>query len=196
VSDSTERARSVPPHGGHKAAHLVGKYIVCEVAQEAYGLALRDVCEIDSVTLITRLPGSPEFVCGVIDLRGRIVPVIELRARFGLPRAPASERAVVIVAQGRVDGRELTVGFRVDRVLEVALLEAASIELPPEITGRGTAMGGLVGVGRLSNRIVFLLDIARLLTAAVRPATSTPLAVTGLPAHDSQPSSTTPWSRT
>lgn len=169
-------------------AHLAGKYMMFEVAQEAYGLPILDVREIDGVMPITRLPGSPEFVRGVIDLRGSVIPVIDLRARFGMPATVASEQTVVIVVQGRVEARAVRVGLLVDRVLEVVSLEASHVEPPPDLANCSAMADFLVGVGKLSSRVVFLLDVNRILAAAHRPMLDEPLASVERPPRAPQPS--------
>ena len=163
-------------------AHLAGKYMMFEVAQEAYGLPILDVREIDGVMPINRLPGSPPYVRGVIDLRGRVIPVIDLQVRFGMSATVACDQAVVMVVQGQVAERAVTVGLLVDRVLEVVALDASAIEPPPDLTGSSAMADFLVGVGKLPRRIVFLLDVARILTAVEVPSFRTPQAAEA-PAH-------------
>ena len=165
MSDSTDLERAVSRTVEDPTARLAGKYLMFEVAQETYGLHILDVREIDSVMPITRLPGGPPYVRGVIDLRGRVTPVIDLRARLGMSATVASDQTMVIVVQGRAAGRAGTVGLLVDRVLEVVALEASGIELPPDLTGSSAMADLLVGVAKLPSRLVFLLDVASLLNA-------------------------------
>jgi len=176
MSDPTELERAVSSSVELGMAHLAGKYMMFEVAQEAYGLPILDVREIDGLMPITRLPGSPELVRGVIDLRGSVIPVIDLGLRLGMPATVASEQTVVIVVQGRVEARAVTVGLLVDRVLEVVSLEASHIEPPPDLASSSTMADFLVGVGKLASRVVLLLDVTRILAGADRPMLDEPLA--------------------
>ncbi len=169
MSDPTDLERAVSQAAEAPMARLAGKYMMFEVGQEVYGLPILDVREIDGLMPITRLPGSPPFIRGVIDLRGRVIPVIDLRARFGMSAAVATDQTVVIVVQGRVAGRAVTVGLLVDRVLEVVALDASAIEPPPDLTGSSAMADFLVGVGKLPSRVAFLLDAASVLDGAGTP---------------------------
>jgi purine-binding chemotaxis protein CheW len=151
---------------GASCAALAGKYMTFQLAQEVYGLEILSVRELIGLMEITRMPRVPEFIRGVINLRGRVIPVIDLRLKFGMPATAATEQTVIIVVQCQMAGRPLTMGVLVDLVLEVLSIEGAQIEPPPDL-GAASVEGQFIrGVGKAGDRVVFLLDIARVLTGA------------------------------
>ena len=145
---------------------LAGKYMTFQLAREVYGLEILTVREIIGLMEITRVPRTPAFLRGVINLRGRVIPVVDLRLKFGMEATAATEQTVVIVVQCRVADRTLTMGVLVDLVLEVLSIEAGQIEPPPDL-GAASIEGQFIrGVGKAGERVVFLLDIARVLSGA------------------------------
>lgn len=147
-------------------AALAGKYMTFQLAGEDYGLEILTVREIIGLLDITRIPRAPDFIRGVINLRGKVIPVVDLRVKFGMDATEATEQTVVIVLQVAVDGRALTMGVLVDRVLEVLTIGASAIEPPPDL-GRASIDGDFIlGVGKTAHRVVFLLDIARVLSGS------------------------------
>jgi purine-binding chemotaxis protein CheW len=154
------------------AGTLAGKYMTFELAEESYGLEILKVREIIGLMAITRLPKAPAFLRGVINLRGRVIPVIDLRLKFGMDATAATEQTVIIVVQCQVGGRALTMGVLVDLVLEVLTIEGSQIEPPPDL-GQATIDGDFIrGVGKTADRVIFLLDIARILSGADAAALS------------------------
>jgi purine-binding chemotaxis protein CheW len=137
-----------------------------QLAQEVYGLPILSVREIIGLMDITRLPRAPEFIRGVINLRGKIVPVVDLRLKFGMPATAATEQSVIIVVQCQVGGRPLTMGVLVDLVLEVLTIDGAQIEPPPDLGGAAVDTRFILGVGKAGQHVVFLLDIAHVLESA------------------------------
>jgi len=128
------------------------------VGGEEFGLDILRVQEIIRVQQFTRVPNSPDFVDGVINLRGKVIPVIALRKRFGLEdRANDKETRVVVV---EVNGNIL--GFIVDSVSEVLRIPSDTIEPPPRL-GR-IEREYVSGVGKLENRLLILLDLDRLMS--------------------------------
>ena len=149
---------------GAPGASLAGKYMTFQLAQEVYGLEILSVRELIGLMEITRMPRVPEFIRGVINLRGRVIPVIDLRLKFGMEATAATEQTVVIVVQCHMGGRNLTMGVLVDLVLEVLSIEGAQIEPPPDL-GAASIEGQFIrGVGKVGERVVFLLDIAKVLS--------------------------------
>jgi purine-binding chemotaxis protein CheW len=146
---------------------LAGKYMTFQLAGENYGVGILTVREIIGLLEITRVPRAPSFVRGVINLRGRVIPVIDLRLKFGMSACETTDQTVIIVVQCQVEGRPLTMGILVDRVLEVLNVAADQIEPPPDLGdgGGGEAEAFLLGVGKAGQRVVFLLDIAKVLSA-------------------------------
>jgi purine-binding chemotaxis protein CheW len=137
-----------------------------QLAQEVYGLEILAVREIIGLMEITRVPRTPGFIRGVINLRGRVIPVIDLRLKFGMEATAPTEQTVIIVVQCPGAGRMITMGVLVDLVLEVLALAASQIEPAPDL-GQATIDGDFLrGVGKANDRVIFLLDIARVLTGA------------------------------
>src|SRR5512141_2007123 len=107
---------------------LAGKYMTFQLAREEYGLEILKVREIIGLLEITRGPRTREFVRGAINLRGKVIPVVDLRLKFGLPRCEATDQTVSSVVPCQVGGRPLTMGLLVDQVLEVLSVDAANVE--------------------------------------------------------------------
>jgi len=144
--------------------HLAGKYMTFKLADETYGIEILEVREIIRLMQITRVPRAREFVRGVINLRGKVIPVVVLRLKFGMARAEATDQAVIIVLQCDAGGRQLTMGVLVDQVLEVLSMESSQIEPPPEFGAAAVDAEFILGVGKVDQRVVFLLDIGRVLS--------------------------------
>jgi len=151
--------------GGAGALHaLGGKYMTFQLAREVYGLEILAVREIIGLMEITRVPRTPDFLRGVINLRGRVIPVVDLRIKFGMAAVEATDQTVIIVVQCQVEGRALTMGLLVDQVLEVASIDAAQLEPPPDL-GAATIEGQFIrAVGKTAHGVAFLLDTARILS--------------------------------
>ncbi|MDK2816830.1 MAG: purine-binding chemotaxis protein CheW [Moorella sp. (in: firmicutes)] len=132
--------------------------VVFQLASETYGVDINHVQEIIRMQSITQIPRTPAFIEGVINLRGRIIPVIDLHKRFDLPRADITNNTrIMVVELGRV-----TVGMIVDSVSEVLRLPATSIEPPPPMIS-GIDVAYLKGVGKWNERLIILLDLERVL---------------------------------
>lgn len=136
------------------------------LAGEAYALPILKVREIQAQATLTRIPKAPAYMPGVINLRGAIVPILELRQRFSLGEAPEDTRPVIVIVE--VQGR--TLGIRVDSVSDVLDLDAAAIRPAPEL-GTQSALGrefiaGLASLpgGSGTDTMLILLDLDRLLT--------------------------------
>jgi len=132
--------------------------VVFELAGETYGVEIATVHEIIRMQDITDIPRTPEFVEGVINLRGRIIPVIDLRKRFGLGVAEQTQSSRIIVVE--VGG--VTVGMIVDSVSEVLRLATNNIEPPPAVIS-GVDAAYLRGVGKLDEQLIILLDLKKVL---------------------------------
>jgi purine-binding chemotaxis protein CheW len=144
---------------------LAGKYMTFQLAREVYGLEILKVREIIGLMEITRVPRTREFVRGVINLRGKVIPVVDLRLKFAMERTEATDQTVIIVVQCAVDGRPLTMGLLVDQVLEVLTIDPSEIEPTPSLAHAHLDDEFILGVGKQEKRIVFLLDIARILSS-------------------------------
>lgn len=145
---------------------LAGKYMTFKLASENYGLEILRVREIIGLLYITRIPRTPEFVQGVINLRGRVIPVIDLRQMFGMPKTDPTDQTVIIVVQYECAGRSITAGILVDEVVEVLDVKADRIEPTPSFGTSDINTEFIRGIGKADTRILFLLDIARVLTSS------------------------------
>lgn len=122
---------------------------------EDYGIAISNVTEIIGVQKITNVPDMPEFIKGVINLRGRVIPVMDVRLRFGMPYRDYDERNCIIV----VEVNEQSTGLVVDRVKEVVEIPVDQIEAAPKHSANG---GHIRGMGKIGHEVKILLDIESL----------------------------------
>jgi purine-binding chemotaxis protein CheW len=133
--------------------------VVFQLGDETYGIEISAVHEIIRMQSITKVPRTPEFVEGVINLRGRIVPVIDLHKRFNLPLEEETAHSRIIV----VEVKGVTVGMIVDSVSEVLRLPQANIDPPPPAIAGGIETEYLRGVGKWEERLIILLDLDKVL---------------------------------
>lgn len=150
--------------GNATMAALAGKYMTFRLDREVYGLPILKVRELIGMQEITRVPGAPSFSRGVINLRGKVVPVIDLRVKFGLPGEAPTRNVVIVVLQLAGPSGALRMGVLVDEVLEVREIGASQIEPPPSFGARGSEADFILGVGKAERSVVFLLDVDRVLT--------------------------------
>ena len=147
------------------APQLAGKYMTFKLSSEEYGLEVLKVRDVIGLMDITRVPKTRDFIRGVINLRGRIIPVVDLRLKFGMKETQLSDQTVIIVVQFDTGERELTMGILVDEVLEVMDIAAEKIEPPPDFGVGGIDTEFILGTGKHGKRVIFLLDIGRVLKA-------------------------------
>jgi purine-binding chemotaxis protein CheW len=140
------------------AADHAGKYLTVGLADEAYGIAVLKVREIIRMLKITPVPQMPAFVKGVINLRGRVIPVIDLRVKFGLEAAFTDRTCIVVVQVRPAAGQTVQMGLIVDCVEEVVTLTAAEIEPTPEF-GTQVDTSYLLGLAKIKGQVKTLLDI-------------------------------------
>jgi purine-binding chemotaxis protein CheW len=129
------------------------------IGEEEYGVDILLVQEIIRMMEITKVPNAPDFVDGVVNLRGRIIPVIDLRTKLGMPRKEHDKNTRIIVVE--VAGK--TVGFIVDAVTEVLRIPASITEPPPEIVA-GVNAEFIKAVGKLDDRLLILIDLEKILS--------------------------------
>jgi len=145
-------------HNSKQTSNELLQVVSFHIDQEEFGLDILRVQEIIRVQRLTRVPNSPDFVDGVINLRGKVIPIVGLRRRFGLPELAHDNQTRIVVVE--VNGTVL--GLIVDSVSEVLRIPADTIEPPPRL---GKAEREYVrGVGKLDNRLLILLDVDRLLS--------------------------------
>ena len=140
-----------------------GKYLTFTLAEEEYGIGILKIKEIIGMLPITSVPQTPEFVKGVINLRGKVIPVIDLRLRFGMGKIDYTERTCIIVVE--IEGQEGTVliGIVVDSVSEVLNIKSDDIEDTPTF---GTKLNTdyILGMAKMEGGVKILLDIDRVLS--------------------------------
>ncbi len=134
------------------------KYLTFQIGEEEYGVGISFVTEINGVQPITELPDVADFIKGVINLRGNIVPVIDVRTRFGMPEREYDDRTCII----RVHYNDISVGLIVDQVAEVLNIKEDHIQAPPRVTSGGGNQF-IQGLGRVDESVKILLDIDKLL---------------------------------
>lgn len=139
------------------------KYLTFRLSGEEYGMEILKVREIIRMTEITRVPGTPEFIKGLINLRGRVIPVITLRTRLGMPPIEPTERTCIVIAQISHEGKIITMGLIIDEICEVADLLTAEIEPPPEF-GSTVHVDYLLGIGKSGERVIILLNAEKVLS--------------------------------
>jgi purine-binding chemotaxis protein CheW len=142
-----------------------GKYLTFALAQEEYGLEILKVREIIGYIEVTSVPQTPSYVKGVINLRGQVIPVIDLRTRFGMATSPITDRTCIIVVETHQTGRQLSTGIVVDHVQEVLDIAAESIEEAPQF-GNSVDTSFIMGMAKVDSTVKILLDIDAVLAAA------------------------------
>lgn len=142
------------------------QYLTFLLAGQEYGIEILRVQEIKGWDKPTRIPHSPEHVLGVINLRGSVVPIVDLRMRFGVEQAPFGPTTVVIVVRVHAERGELTVGIVVDAVCEVCNVTAEDLRPPPEVGG-AIDSDLIKGLAMTRERMLILLSVDRLITASL-----------------------------
>lgn len=146
------------------------------IGQEVFAVPVASVLEILDMRPIFRLPDAPPYLVGLVDVRGRGVPAIDLRIKLGLPAAAATENTRILVLQVGVGQRELTLGLIADRVFEVAAIDAGAIETTPDIGAKWNSEY-IRGIARRGDGFVVIFDLARLFsTAEIASLEATPRA--------------------
>lgn len=147
------------------ASELAGKYLTFELGGEVYGLEILKVQEIIGMMAVTRVPKTPEFVRGVINLRGQVIPVVDLRLKFGLESKEDTEKTCIIVVQVASAESEVTMGISVDEVSEVMDIEVEQIENTPSF-GSNVDTDFILGMGKVAEKVVMMLDVDKVLSGA------------------------------
>ncbi|HYR27858.1 MAG TPA: chemotaxis protein CheW [Thermoanaerobaculia bacterium] len=146
------------------------QYLTFAVSGDEYGVAILRVKEIIAFESVTRVPRTPAFIRGVINLRGSVVPVIDVARKFGYGETVPSRSTCTVIVEAEIDGKPLILGLLVDAVSEVVELLPDDIQEPPRF-GTQIDVEFLVGMGRAGNRFVLLLDIDKVLAASEVAAT-------------------------
>ncbi|TVR15149.1 MAG: purine-binding chemotaxis protein CheW [Planctomycetota bacterium] len=148
------------------------KYLSFEVGEEHYGIAILGVQEIIGMMRVTRVPKLGDAWRGVINLRGKVIPIVDLRRAFDLPHGDDSERTCIVVVQVACEEEAITMGLVVDAVREVVDIPEDAIEPPPRFAS-SIATDFLTGMAKLGDRVVALLDIDRLVAGSQLQAAAT-----------------------
>lgn len=151
------------------------QYLTFSLAGEEYAVAVLDVREILEHAPLTRVPGTPTFVRGVLNLRGSVVPVLDLATKFGLGERPITRRTCIVIVQLSSDRDAPTLGVLADSVSQVVELRPDQIEPAPSF-GTGARVEHLTGLARLDGKFALVLDVSRVLSAPEARAVLSPAA--------------------
>lgn len=159
----------VPNH--QRTVDGADQYVTLGIGPEMFAVEVRRVREILDMRPIVRIPDSPPFLVGLIDVRGESVPVIDLRIRLGLPAVPSTEQSRILVLDAAITGRPAGIGMLVDRVFEVTELDERRVEPPPDFAGGGRSPF-IVGIGRRNGAFVMIFGLDAVLSGdgAVPPS--------------------------
>ena len=143
---------------------LAGKYLTFRLGKEEYGLEILTVREIIGMMDVTSVPRTPDFIRGVINLRGKVIPVIEIRRKFGLEGVEDTDMTCIIVVQVNRDETQVTMGIIVDEVSEVLDVSADQLEPSPEF-GTSINTDFILAMGRMDEKLIMLLDVDQVLSS-------------------------------
>lgn len=147
----------------HSAAGLAGKYLTFQLGHEVYGLEILKVREIIGLMDVTPVPRTPNHIRGVINLRGKIIPVVDLRLKFGMLQAADTDRTCIIVIDLTNDDVTSQIGVLVDTVSEVLNIAPSELEPPPSF-GSDVDANFIRGVAKTGGKVAILLDEAKVLS--------------------------------
>lgn len=143
-----------------------GRYLSFQLASETYAVPIKTVSEIIGLSEITHVPNLPGYMRGIINLRGKVLPVMDLRSKFSLPETQYTRETCIVI----VDVWTRKIGLIVDTVREVLDFRASNIEPAPDIGGHAHTQC-LIGIGKLSDRVVILVEPTLILTPDELPGT-------------------------
>jgi purine-binding chemotaxis protein CheW len=158
MADVTEKVEQVNKALLDKA----GKYLTFTLGSEEYGLEILKVREIIGYMEITAVPQTPHYVKGVVNLRGQVIPVIDLRSKFGMETAEITEESCIIVVEVSQNSRKFSTGVVVDKVQEVLDIDGGNIEDSPQF-GASVDTDFILGMGKIGDSVKILLDIDKVL---------------------------------
>lgn len=137
---------------------VTNQYVIFSVGKEDYGIPILSVQEIVSLPNVTRLPGVPEFIPGIINLRGNIIPLYVLRSKFELEARDLTENTIVIIAQLGDENKHKTVGFIVDGVSDVVSIDKDDLREPPEFSGK-VDVKYINKIGHIGSRMIIVINL-------------------------------------
>lgn len=140
--------------------NIADMYLTFGVGGEEYGIGIACVTEIVGMQRVMQVPDVPSFIKGVINLRGKVIPVMDVRRRFGMEEKPYTERTVIIV----LDIKAIPIGLVVDNVSEVLEIPETNIDRLPQLGAHREGNGLIKGLGKSGDRVAILLDINRMVS--------------------------------
>jgi purine-binding chemotaxis protein CheW len=160
---ANEEKKQAPDPG--KSRGKAGKYLTFVLDNEDYGISINNVREIIGMMTITTVPRCPDFIKGVINLRGKVIPIVDLRTRFGMSAGETTDKTCIIVVEINKDNSQIIMGLVVDSVSEVLAIKGEDIEETPSF---GTQLDTryILGMAKLEGGVKILLDIDRVLDSS------------------------------
>ena len=155
-------ATASPPHAASDSRILAGKYLTFTLGAEEFGLQILKVREIIGYMDITAVPRAPLDVRGVINLRGQVVPIVDMRARFEMPPVEVSDQTCIIVVEVTASRQRFHTGIIVDKVCEVLDIDGEDIEPTPQFDSN-VDTSFILGMGKIAGTVKILLDIDKVL---------------------------------
>ncbi|MGN6367447.1 MAG: chemotaxis protein CheW [Phycisphaerae bacterium] len=152
---------AVPEAAGIQTVNRGGKYLTFALGSEEFGIGILKVREIIGCMEITAVPQTPAYMKGVINLRGQVIGVVDLRAKFGMAPTDRTEQTCIIVVEVENQGRKCSTGIIVDRVSEVLNIPGESIEDAPTMGSEESDF--ILGMGKIGKTVKMLLDIDRII---------------------------------
>jgi purine-binding chemotaxis protein CheW len=140
------------------------QYLTFRIADETYAVGILKIREILRYETVTKVPTTPQSIRGVLNLRGRVVPVVDLAVRLGLPESTVTKWSCVIIVETELDGEQTVMGVMVDSVKEVIELLSNEIEPPPPF-GTQVRVSYLTGMAKCDNKFILILDIDEILAS-------------------------------
>jgi purine-binding chemotaxis protein CheW len=162
MTQSSEGAAAVAEKSD-VGVQLAGKYLTFKLAEEEYGLEILKVQEIIQMQAVTHVPRTPDYVRGVINLRGKVIPVVDLRKKFGIDSVKDTEKTCIIVVQIAHKEGKVVMGIIIDEVKEVLDINGANIEETPSF-GASINTDFILGMGKIGNSVKILLDIDKVMS--------------------------------
>lgn len=144
--------------------HEPAQYITFKLGDELFAINVGQVREVLDLSLITKVPTAPDYMRGVVNVRGKAIPVVDLRLKFGLPKAPDTVQTRIVVMELELDGEPVVLGGLADSVHEVIELEPSQINEPPRI-GMRWKTELIQGMGKRGNEFIILLDIKQVFSS-------------------------------
>jgi purine-binding chemotaxis protein CheW len=139
-----------------------GKYLTFTLAEEEYGISITKIREIIGMMPVTRVPRTNDFVKGVINLRGRVIPIMDLRLRFGMEEIPHTDRTCIVIVEVLADRGTVQMGIIVDSVSEVLNIQEGDVEAPPDLSA-GDHTRYILGMAKMEESVKILIDIDKVL---------------------------------